>query len=364
MEISPLRHALEDLQVRTDVLRGYLDFADKKDRLTEVELELGAADVWGDPDRAQQLGRERSSLEIIVKTIEALDSGIADARDLLDMAVEEDDAAAVADIESEVEQLTAQLEKLEFRRMFSGEMDPNNAFLDIQAGSGGTEAQDWAEMLLRMYLRWGDEKGFKTTLEECSAGEVAGIKSATILFEGEYAFGWLRTETGVHRLVRKSPFDSGNRRHTSFSSVFVSPEIDDDVEIDINPADVRTDTYRASGAGGQHINKTDSAVRLTHEPTGVVVSCQSERSQHQNRDKCWKMLRARLYEREMLKRSEAAQALEDSKSDIGWGSQIRSYVLDDQRIKDLRTNVQTSNCQAVLDGDLDRFIEASLKAGL
>ena len=247
-------------------------------------------------------------------TIEALDSGIADAKDLLDMAVEEDDAGAVADIESEVAQLTAQLEKLEFRRMFSGERDPNNAFLDIQAGSGGTEAQDWAEMLLRMYLRWGDEKGFKTTLEECSAGDVAGIKSATILFEGEYAFGWLRTETGVHRLVRKSPFDS--------------------------------------------------AVRLTHEPTGVVVSCQSERSQHQNRDKCWKMLRARLYEREMLKRSEAAQALEDSKSDIGWGSQIRSYVLDDQRIKDLRTNVQTSNCQAVLDGDLDRFIEASLKAGL
>ncbi|WP_438958328.1 peptide chain release factor 2 [Porticoccus sp.] len=364
MEISPLRHALEDLQVRTDVLRGYLDFANKKDRLTEVELELGAADVWNDPERAQQLGRERSSLEIIVTTIEALDSGIADAKDLLDMAVEEDDAGAVADIESEVAQLTAQLEKLEFRRMFSGEMDPNNAFLDIQAGSGGTEAQDWAEMLLRMYLRWGDEKGFKTTLEECSAGEVAGIKSATILFEGEYAFGWLRTETGVHRLVRKSPFDSGNRRHTSFSSVFVSPEIDDDVEIDINPADVRTDTYRASGAGGQHINKTDSAVRLTHEPTGVVVSCQSERSQHQNRDKCWKMLRARLYEREMLKRSEAAQALEDSKSDIGWGSQIRSYVLDDQRIKDLRTNVQTSNCQALLDGDLDRFIEASLKAGL
>ena len=345
-------------------LGGIFDFANKKDRLTEVELELGAADVWSDPDRAQQLGRERASLEIIVNTIEALDSGIADARDLLEMAVEEDDAGAVADIESEVEQLTGQLEKLEFRRMFSGEMDPNNAYLDIQAGSGGTEAQDWAEMLLRMYLRWGDEKGFKTTLEECSAGEVAGIKSATILFEGEYAFGWLRTETGVHRLVRKSPFDSGNRRHTSFSSVFVSPEIDDDVEIDINPADVRTDTYRASGAGGQHINKTDSAVRLTHEPTGVVVSCQSERSQHQNRDKCWKMLRARLYEREMLKRSEAAQALEDSKSDIGWGSQIRSYVLDDQRIKDLRTNVQTSNCQAVLDGDLDRFIEASLKAGL
>ncbi|TNE82833.1 MAG: peptide chain release factor 2, partial [Gammaproteobacteria bacterium] len=355
---------LEDLQARTDVLRGYLDYANKKDRLTEVELELGDPGVWDDPDRAQQLGRERASLELVVETIENLDSGIEDASTLLEMAVEENDSDAVADIEAEIAQLTAQLEKLEFRRMFSGEMDENNAYLDIQAGSGGTEAQDWAEMLLRMYLRWGDDKGFKTTLEECSAGEVAGIKSATIRFEGEYAFGWLRTETGVHRLVRKSPFDSGNRRHTSFSSVFVSPEIDDNVEIDINPADVRTDTYRASGAGGQHVNKTDSAVRLTHMPSGIVVQCQSERSQHQNRDKCWKMLRAKLYEQEMLKRSEAAQAVEDTKSDIGWGSQIRSYVLDDQRIKDLRTNVQTSNCQAVLDGDLDRFIEASLKAGL
>jgi len=345
-------------------LGGTFDYANKKDRLTEVELELGDPAVWDDPTRAQELGRERASLELVVETIEKLDEGIEDATTLLEMAAEEDDADAVKDIEGEIEQLTAQLEKLEFRRMFSGEMDANNAYLDIQAGSGGTEAQDWAEMLLRMYLRWGDDKGFKTTLEECSAGEVAGIKSATIRFEGEYAFGWLRTETGVHRLVRKSPFDSGNRRHTSFTSVFVSPEIDDNVDIDINPADVRTDTYRASGAGGQHVNKTDSAVRLTHEPSGIVVSCQSERSQHQNRDKCWKMLRAKLYEQEMLKRSEAAQAVEDSKSDIGWGSQIRSYVLDDQRIKDLRTNVQTSNCQAVLDGDLDRFIEASLKAGL
>ena len=248
--------------------------------------------------------------------------------------------------------------------MFSGEMDENSAYLDIQSGSGGTEAQDWAEMVLRMYLRWGEAKGFKVTLEEASAGDVAGIKSATIRFEGEYAFGWLRTETGVHRLVRKSPFDSGNRRHTSFCSVFVSPEIDDDIEIDINPSDVRTDTYRASGAGGQHINKTDSAVRLTHEPTNVVVQCQSERSQHANRDKAWKMLRAKLYELEMQKRNADKQALEDTKSDIGWGSQIRSYVLDDQRIKDLRTSVQTSNCQSVLDGSLDQFIEASLKAGL
>ncbi len=280
------------------------------------------------------------------------------------MAAEEDDEATVAEVEADLETMLAQLEKLEFRRMFAGEMDPNNAFLDIQAGSGGTEAQDWAEMLLRMYLRWGEAKGFNTTLEEASSGEVAGIKSATIRFEGEYAFGWLRTETGVHRLVRKSPFDSGNRRHTSFSSVFVSPEIDDNVEIEIDPSDVRTDTYRASGAGGQHVNKTDSAVRLTHEPSGIVVQCQSERSQHQNRDRAWKMLRAKLYEQEMLRRSEAAQAVEDSKSDIGWGSQIRSYVLDDQRIKDLRTSVETSNTQAVLDGDIDKFIEASLKSGL
>jgi len=280
------------------------------------------------------------------------------------MAVEEGDEDSVAEVASELDNLQQQLETLEFRRMFSGETDPNNAYLDIQAGSGGTEAQDWAEMLLRMYLRWGEAHGFKTTLEEASAGEVAGIKSATIHFQGEYAFGWLRTETGVHRLVRKSPFDSGNRRHTSFTSVFVSPEIDDNIEIEVDKSQVREDTYRASGAGGQHVNKTDSAVRLTHIESGIVVACQSERSQHQNRDKAWKMLRARLYEQEMQKRNAAKQAMEESKSDIGWGSQIRSYVLDDQRIKDLRTSVQTSNCQAVLDGDLDQFIEASLKAGL
>ena len=299
-----------------------------------------------------------------MKTIDDLDQGVADCRELLEMAVEEDDEDSVAEVETEIGGLNEHLAKLEFRRMFSGDMDPNNAFLNIQAGSGGTEAQDWGEMLLRMYLRWGEAKGFKTTLEECSAGEVAGIKSATIRFEGEYAFGWLRTETGVHRLVRKSPFDSGGRRHTSFTSVFVSPEIDDNIEIDINPADVRTDTYRASGAGGQHVNKTDSAVRLTHEPSGIVAECQSQRSQHKNRDQAWKMLRAKLYEMEMQKLNDEKQALEDTKSDIGWGSQIRSYVLDDQRIKDLRTSVQTSNCQNVLDGDLDQFIEASLKAGL
>ncbi len=304
------------------------------------------------------------SLEKVVSTLRDLTQGLVDVKELLEMAAEEEDEATVADVESELDSYQAQLEDLEFRRMFAGEMDPNHAFLDIQAGSGGTEAQDWASMLLRMYLRWGEAKGFKTELIEVSDGEVAGIKSATIRFEGEYAYGWLRTETGVHRLVRKSPFDSGNRRHTSFSSVFVAPEIDDNVQIDINPADLRVDVYRASGAGGQHVNRTESAVRITHMPSGVVVACQSQRSQHQNRDFAMKQLKAKLYELEMQKRSEAAQALEDSKADIGWGSQIRSYVLDDARIKDLRTGVETRNTQAVLDGDLDKFIVASLKAGL
>ena len=343
---------------------GIFDYANKKEQLAEVELELAEPSVWDNPERAQELGRERSLLEGVVLTIDQLDEGIEDGQVLLDMAIEEEDASLLEDVDSELDQLQTQLAQLEFRRMFSGRMDPNHAFLDIQAGSGGTEAQDWGEMLLRMYLRWGESKGFKTELIEASAGDVAGIKSATIHFQGEYAFGWLRTETGVHRLVRKSPFDSGNRRHTSFASVFVSPEVDDNIEIEINPADVRTDTYRASGAGGQHVNKTDSAVRLTHEPTGTVAQCQSERSQHQNRDKAWKMLKAKLYELEMQKLNAEKQAVEDTKSDIGWGSQIRSYVLDDQRIKDLRTDVQTSNCQRVLDGDIDMFIEASLKAGL
>ncbi len=345
-------------------LGGIFDYVGKKERLVEVERELEQPDVWNDADRAQALGKERSMLEGVVNTIDIMDVGLVDARELLDLAVEENDEDTLTEVQSELDALTTSLEKLEFRRMFSGEMDPNAAFLDIQSGSGGTEAQDWASMILRMYLRWGEQKGFKVELMEVSDGDVAGIKSATIRFEGDYAFGWLRTETGVHRLVRKSPFDSSSRRHTSFASVFVSPEIDDDIDIEINPSDVRVDTYRASGAGGQHVNKTDSAVRLTHGPSGIVVQCQNQRSQHQNRDSAMKQLRAKLYEQEIHKRQEASQALEDTKSDIGWGSQIRSYVLDDQRIKDLRTNVQTGGCDKVLDGDLDQFIVASLKAGL
>lgn len=343
---------------------GIFDYANKKERLAEVELELGEASVWDKPEKAQALGKERAALEAVVNTIENMDRGVTDNRELLEMAAAENDSATVDAVQNELNELVKQLETLEFRRMFSGEMDPNNCYLDIQSGSGGTEAQDWAEILLRMYLRWCDRKGFKTEILEASAGEVAGIKSATVHVMGEYAYGWLRTETGVHRLVRKSPFDSGNRRHTSFAAAFVAPEIDDKIDIDINMSDVRVDTYRASGAGGQHVNKTDSAIRMTHIPTGTVVQCQSQRSQHANRDFALKQLRAKLYELEMQKRSAAQQVLEDSKSDIGWGHQIRSYVLDDQRIKDLRTNVQTSNCQKVLDGDIDMFIEASLKSGL
>ncbi len=291
-------------------------------------------------------------------------NNLDDARDLLELGVEENDAETVDSVAVDLEAYEKEVELLEFRRMFSGEMDSNNAYLDIQAGSGGTEAQDWAEMILRMYLRWGEANGFKTELMEVSPGDVAGIKSATIRFEGEYAFGWLRTEIGVHRLVRKSPFDSGNRRHTSFAAVFVSPEIDDDIDIDINPADLRIDVYRASGAGGQHVNKTESAVRITHLPTNTVVQCQNDRSQHKNKDHAMKQLRAKLYELEIQKRSADQQAVEETKSDIGWGSQIRSYVLDQSRIKDLRTNVETGNTQAVLDGGLNHFIEASLKSGL
>ena len=310
------------------------------------------------------MGRERANLEAVVNTIDGMDSGLADCEDLLEMSVAEDDEESVADVVEELAELQALLEKLEFRRMFSGEMDPSNAYLDIQSGSGGTEAQDWAEMILRMFLRWGEAKGFKVELMEVTAGDVAGIKGATIRFEGEYAFGWLRTETGVHRLVRKSPFDSSGRRHTSFAAVFVAPEIDDNIEIDINPADLRIDVYRASGAGGQHVNTTESAVRITHVPTNVVTQCQNQRSQHKNKDQAMKQLKAKLYERELSIRNAESQALEATKSDIGWGSQIRSYVLDDSRIKDLRTGIENRNTQQVLDGALDPFMEASLKAGL
>jgi len=320
--------------------------------------------VWNEPARAQALGKERSELETVVSTIDKLDEGLVDSDDLLMMAVEEDDQDSVDELVAELDDLDEHLAKLEFRRMFSGEMDTENAYIDIQSGSGGTEAQDWADMLLRMYLRWCESRDFKANIIELSDGEVAGIKSATIQVQGEYAFGWLRTETGVHRLVRKSPFDSGSRRHTSFASVFCYPEVKDDIDIEINPADLRIDTYRASGAGGQHVNKTDSAVRITHLPTNAVVQCQNDRSQHKNKDQAMKLLKAKLYELEIQKQNEEKQTMEDAKSDIGWGSQIRSYVLDQSRIKDLRTGYESTNTQAVLDGDLDGFIEESLKAGL
>lgn len=332
--------------------------------MEEVERELEQPEIWNHPEQAQALGKARAQLESVVGQLKHLTQGIQDLSELFEMACAENDESTMHDVLAELSTLEAQVSALEFRRMFSGKMDQANAFLDIQSGSGGTEAQDWAEMLLRMYLRWGEQHGFTTELVECSAGDVAGIKSATIHYIGEFAYGWLRTETGVHRLVRKSPFDSGNRRHTSFAAVFVSPEVADDVEIEINPADLRIDTYRASGAGGQHVNRTDSAVRITHQPSGVVVQCQNDRSQHKNKDQAMKQLRAKLYEIEVQKKNAAQQALEATKSDIGWGSQIRSYVLDQSRIKDLRTGVETSNTQAVLDGDLDLFIEASLKAGV
>ncbi|GAA5130287.1 peptide chain release factor 2 [Thalassotalea piscium] len=320
--------------------------------------------MWNEPERAQALGKERSALEIVVNTINELNVGCEDIEGLVELAIEEQDEETFNDAQSEVLTLEKSLDQLEFRRMFSGEQDANNCYLDIQSGSGGTEAQDWAEMLMRMYLRWGEAHGFKVEVLEVTDGDVAGIKGCTIKYSGEYAYGWLRTETGVHRLVRKSPFDSSGRRHTSFASAFIYPEIDDNIEIDINPADLRIDTYRASGAGGQHVNKTDSAIRLTHIPTGAVVQCQNDRSQHKNRAAAMKLLKAKLYELEMQKQNQDKQELEDGKSDIGWGSQIRSYVLDDSRIKDLRTGIENRNTQAVLDGDLDKFIEASLKSGL
>ncbi len=333
-------------------------------RLTEVERELESPGVWSDPQRAQNLGRERVRLAAQVHGLDEISRGLDENEALVEMAAGENDELAIEELTADIERIARRVEALEFRRMFSGEMDSANAFLDIQAGSGGTEAQDWAEMLLRMYLRWGERRGFKTELIEVSPGEVAGVKSATIGFEGDYAYGWLRTETGVHRLVRKSPFDSGHRRHTSFAAVSVSPEVDDDIDIEINPADLRVDVYRASGAGGQHVNRTESAVRITHLPTGIVVQCQNDRSQHKNRATAMKQLKAKLYEFELAKRRSAQAEIEAGKADIGWGSQIRSYVLDQSRIKDLRTNVEVGNTQAVLDGDIDLFIEATLKAGL
>ncbi len=332
--------------------------------MQEVNRELEQPGIWERAERAQELGRERAKLEQIVGTLDRLSRGLGEAGELLEMVAEEADERAAAEVESDLAGLAHEVETLEFRRMFPGPMDSHNAFLDIQAGAGGTEAQDWAQMLLRMYLKWADSRGIKTEIIEQSDGEVAGIKSATVSMAGDYAYGWLRTETGVHRLVRKSPFDSGNRRHTSFASVFVSPEVDDDIDIEINPADLRTDVYRSSGAGGQHVNKTESAVRITHMPSGIVVACQSERSQHKNRSTAMKMLKAKMYELEFNKRNAAAKVLEDSKSDVSWGHQIRSYVLDQSRIKDLRTGVEVGNTTAVLDGALAQYMQASLKQGL
>ncbi|MCQ4164941.1 peptide chain release factor 2 [Tahibacter harae] len=364
IETNPISARIDDLKGRVQSLRGYLDYESKAERLEEVSRELESPTVWDNPQRAQDLGKERAQLEKIVHGIKSLVEGLDGAAELLEMAVAEADEGTALAVADDVESLAAKVDKLEFQRMFSGKMDAANAFVDVQAGAGGTEAQDWAEMLLRMYLRWCENKGWKTELMEVSAGDVAGIKSASFRVEGDYAYGWLKTEIGVHRLVRKSPFDSDNRRHTSFSSIFVSPEVDDDIDIEVNPADLKTDVYRSSGAGGQHVNKTESAVRITHVPSGVVVACQTERSQHANRDRAMKMLKAKLYEIEMQKRNAEKDALEATKSDIGWGSQIRSYVLDQSRIKDLRTGVERTDTQKVLDGDLDEYIEASLKLGL
>jgi peptide chain release factor 2 len=346
------------------IFGGIFDYDAKAERLRTVNASLEDPAVWNDPKKAQELGKEKKSLDDIVLALGRLTQEIEDNTELFEMSRADSDEGGLVTIEEDTQRIEAEIQKLEFRRMFNNPADPLNAFLDIQAGAGGTEACDWASMLLRQYLKYAERKGFKATLEDESPGDVAGIKGATLKIEGEYAFGLLRTETGVHRLVRKSPFDSAGGRHTSFASIFVYPEIDDSIEIDINPADVRTDTFRASGAGGQHINKTDSAVRLTHIPTGIVVQCQDGRSQHSNRDVAWKRLRSRLYDFEMRKRMEAQQKLEDTKTDVGWGHQIRSYVLDQSRIKDLRTNVEISNTQKVLDGDLDTFIEASLKQGV
>lgn len=343
---------------------GTFDYDAKLERLEEVKQALKDPELWQSPERAKKLSKEHTELESLVNALDKYKNTLSDAHALLEIAASEGDTATIAEIAQDLKSFEKSIANLEFRRMFPGEMDKNNAYLDIQAGSGGTEAQDWAEMLLRMYLRWGERRGFKTELIEVSPGEVAGIKSATIKVEGDYAYGWLRTETGVHRLVRKSPFDSGNRRHTSFAAVFVSAEVDEDINIEIDPSDIRIDTYRASGAGGQHVNRTDSAVRITHLPSKIVVQCQNDRSQHKNKAQALKQLKAKLYELELYKQKAEQQKIEETKSDIGWGNQIRSYVLDQSRVKDLRTNVETGNTQAVLDGEIDFLLEAALKMGI
>jgi len=364
MELSAHYQKISELTERLSVLSDHLELEEKQERLEEVKLELENPDVWSNPEKAQSLGKERVQLDNLCETFSKSNSILSDAKELLEMAESENDVDTVNGLLTDLDKTENLISKYEFERMFSGEMDRNSAYLDIQSGSGGTEAQDWAEMILRMYLRWGDKHNFNVKLMEVSAGDVAGIKSATIHFDGEYAFGWLRSEIGIHRLVRKSPYNANGKRHTSFSSVFVSPEIDDDIEIVIDPSELRIDTYRASGAGGQHVNKTESAVRITHLPTSTVVQCQDGRSQHANKDQAMKQLKSKLYELEIQKRNSEKQDVEDLKSDIGWGHQIRSYVLDQSRIKDLRTGIESSNTQDVLDGNLDQFIVASLKAGL